>query len=84
MMTKTSDLSAVHIYRDRISALRMSNCCAPLLSPSLITTASLRESSLSGVMRIGSPHDIADTTLPPILSHIARSSQKLRLEIDGG
>ena len=82
-MTETSDLSAVHIYRDRISALRMSNCCAPL-SPSLITTASLRESSLSGVMRIGSPHDIADTTLPPILSHIARSSPKLRLEIDGG
>jgi len=45
---------------------------------------SLRESSLSGVLRIGSPHDIADTILPPILSHIARSAPKLRLEIDVG
>ena len=45
---------------------------------------SLRESSLSGVLRIGSPHDIADTILPPILSHIARSAPRLRLEIDVG
>lgn len=46
--------------------------------------SSLRESSLSGVLRIGSPHDIADTILPPILSHIARSAPRLRLEIDVG
>jgi len=45
---------------------------------------SLRESSLSGVLRIGSPHDIADTILPPILSHIARSAPRLRLGIDVG
>lgn len=45
---------------------------------------SLRESNLSGVLRIGSPHDIADTILPPILSHIARSAPRLRLEIDVG
>ena len=45
---------------------------------------SLRESSLSGVLRIGSPDDIADTILPPILSHIARSAPRLRLEIDVG
>lgn len=45
---------------------------------------SLRENSLSGVLRIGSPHDIADTILPPILSHIARSAPRLRLEIDVG
>ncbi|MCD5991787.1 MULTISPECIES: LysR substrate-binding domain-containing protein [Pseudomonas] len=45
---------------------------------------SLREDSLSGVLRIGSPHDIADTILPPILSHIARSAPRLRLEIDVG
>jgi DNA-binding transcriptional LysR family regulator len=44
----------------------------------------LRESTLSGVLRIGSPHDIADTILPPILSHIARSAPRLRLEIDVG
>lgn len=46
--------------------------------------SSLRENSLSGVLRIGSPHDIADTILPPILSHIARSAPRLRLEIDVG
>ncbi|MCU1740978.1 MULTISPECIES: LysR substrate-binding domain-containing protein [Pseudomonas] len=45
---------------------------------------SLQESHLSGVLRIGSPHDIADTILPPILSHIARSAPRLRLEIDVG
>jgi DNA-binding transcriptional LysR family regulator len=44
----------------------------------------LRDSSLSGMLRIGSPHDIADTILPPILSHIARSAPNLRLEIDVG
>jgi DNA-binding transcriptional LysR family regulator len=44
----------------------------------------LRESTLSGVLRIGSPHDIADTILPPMLSHIARSAPRLRLEIDVG
>jgi DNA-binding transcriptional LysR family regulator len=36
------------------------------------------------MLRIGSPHDIADTILPPILSHIARSAPNLRLEIDVG
>ncbi|KPW52680.1 LysR family transcriptional regulator [Pseudomonas syringae pv. broussonetiae] len=45
---------------------------------------SLRDSSLSGILRIGSPHDIADTILPPLLSHIARSAPRLRLEIDVG
>ncbi|MBB3103328.1 LysR substrate-binding domain-containing protein [Azomonas macrocytogenes] len=45
---------------------------------------SLREDGLSGVLRIGSPHDVADTILPPILSHIARSAPRLRLEIDVG
>jgi DNA-binding transcriptional LysR family regulator len=44
----------------------------------------LRDTSLSGMLRIGSPHDIADTILPPILSHIARSAPNLRLEIDVG
>ena len=44
----------------------------------------LRDNSLSGMLRIGSPHDIADTILPPILSHIARSAPNLRLEIDVG
>lgn len=46
--------------------------------------AGLRQDGPSGVLRIGSPHDIADTILPPILSHIARAAPKLRLEIDVG
>lgn len=46
--------------------------------------AGLRQDGPSGVLRIGSPHDIADTILPPLLSHIARSAPKLRLEIDVG
>jgi len=44
----------------------------------------LRDNNLSGLLRIGSPHDIADSILPPILSHIARSAPNLRLEIDVG
>lgn len=46
--------------------------------------AGLRQDGLSGVLRIGSPHDIADTILPPLLGHIARSAPNLRLEIDVG
>ena len=46
--------------------------------------AGLRLDGPSGVLRIGSPHDIADTILPPLLSHIARSAPNLRLEIDVG
>lgn len=44
----------------------------------------LRENHLNGVLRIGSPHDIADTILPPLLGHIARVAPGLRLEIDIG
>ncbi|MFT4171095.1 MAG: LysR substrate-binding domain-containing protein [Rhodocyclaceae bacterium] len=44
----------------------------------------LADSSPSGSLRIGSPHDIADTLLPPMLSHIARAAPRLRLEINVG
>lgn len=44
----------------------------------------LREGNLEGALRIGAPHDIADTMLPPLLAHIARSSPKLQLEIHVG
>ena len=46
--------------------------------------ARLQDDNLSGVLRIGAPHDIADTILPPMLSHIARAAPNLRLEIDVG
>lgn len=45
---------------------------------------SVQDASLSGVLRIGSPHDVADTLLPPILTHVARAAPRLRLEIDVG
>lgn len=44
----------------------------------------LADEGMSGSLRIGSPHDIADTLLPPMLSHIARSAPRLRLEINVG
>jgi len=44
----------------------------------------LREGDLTGSLRIGAPHDVADTMLPALLSHIARASPALRLEIHVG
>jgi DNA-binding transcriptional LysR family regulator len=44
----------------------------------------LGEGDLTGSLRIGAPHDVADTILPVLLSHIARSSPALRLEIHVG
>lgn len=44
----------------------------------------LREGDLTGSVRIGAPHDVADTILPVLLSHIARTSPALRLEIHVG
>lgn len=44
----------------------------------------IADHDLAGSLRIGSPHDVADTLLPPILSEIARSAPKLRLEINVG
>ena len=42
------------------------------------------EQSFSGTLRIGSPHDVADTILPPMLSSIARSAPRLKLDIQVG
>lgn len=42
------------------------------------------DQSFSGTLRIGSPHDVADTILPPMLSHIARFAPRLRLDIQVG
>jgi DNA-binding transcriptional LysR family regulator len=44
----------------------------------------LADSGLRGSLRIGSPHDVADTLLPGLLGRIARSSPHLRLEINVG
>lgn len=45
---------------------------------------SLRQGSLEGVLRIGAPHDVADTMLPPLLAQVARASPLLQLDIHVG
>ncbi len=45
---------------------------------------SLQQGQLQGVLRIGAPHDVADTMLPPLLTEVARSSPLLQLDIHVG
>ena len=90
-MQRLEQLVGVNLFEKRgrqkqltEAGLQLLRHARQMLSLNDETLSSLRESSLSGVLRIGSPHDIADTILPPILSHIARSAPRLRLEIDVG
>lgn len=41
----------------------------------------LRETQMEGEIRLGAPLDVADTILPPMLTHIAQLAPKVRLEI---
>ena len=45
---------------------------------------SLRHGNLEGVLRIGAPHDVADTMLPTLLAQVARASPLLHLDIHVG
>ena len=45
---------------------------------------SLTQGQLEGMLRIGAPHDVADTMLPPLLSEVARTSPLLQLDIHVG
>ncbi|WP_411886296.1 LysR substrate-binding domain-containing protein [Polaromonas sp. YR568] len=45
---------------------------------------SLQDGNLEGVLRIGAPHDVADTMLPTLLAQVARASPMLRLDIHVG
>ncbi len=45
---------------------------------------SLQDGNLEGVLRIGAPHDVADTMLPTLLAQVARASPLLRLDIHVG
>lgn len=45
---------------------------------------SLQQGHLEGVLRIGAPHDVADTMLPPLLAQVARASPLLQLDIHVG
>ncbi len=44
----------------------------------------LHDRTLSGSLRIGAPHDVAENLLSPLLATIARSSPMLNLDIDVG
>jgi DNA-binding transcriptional LysR family regulator len=41
----------------------------------------LQDIQLEGVLRVGAPLDVADTILPTLLTHIARSTPRIKLEI---
>jgi DNA-binding transcriptional LysR family regulator len=41
----------------------------------------IRQTQMEGEIRFGAPLDVADTILPPMLTHIARHAPKVRLEI---
>ncbi|WP_028605715.1 LysR substrate-binding domain-containing protein [Ottowia thiooxydans] len=45
---------------------------------------SLRRGNVEGVLRIGAPHDMADTMLPPLLAEVSRNLPNLQLEIQIG
>ena len=45
---------------------------------------SLQQGNLEGVLRIGAPHDVADTMLPTLLAQVARASPLLQLDIQVG
>lgn len=44
----------------------------------------LGQTGLEGHLRIGAPHDVADTVLPPLLNEVIRSSPLLQLSIEVG
>lgn len=44
----------------------------------------LQQGKLEGTLRIGAPHDVADTMLPPLLAEVVRSSPNLQLDIHVG
>lgn len=45
---------------------------------------SFRQGALQGVLRIGAPHDVADTMLPPLLAQVARVWPQLQLDLRVG
>ncbi|MET4578415.1 LysR substrate-binding domain-containing protein [Ottowia thiooxydans] len=45
---------------------------------------SLRRGQVEGILRIGAPHDVADTILPPLLAEVARNLPNVQLEIEVG
>lgn len=42
---------------------------------------SLQDSLLEGELRLGSPHDVADSILPSLLIHVVRTFPRIKLEI---
>ncbi len=44
----------------------------------------LQQGRLEGTLRIGAPHDVADTMLPPLLMEVVRSSPMVQLDVHVG
>jgi DNA-binding transcriptional LysR family regulator len=44
----------------------------------------LRQGDLQGHLRVGAPHDVADTVLPPLLSEVVRNWPMLQVSIQVG
>lgn len=64
--------------------LKLLDYARHLLSINDEALRSLQQGNLEGVLRIGAPHDVADTMLPPLLAQVARASPLLQLDIHVG
>ena len=60
---------------------RLLNYAHHLLALNDEALRSLREGQLEGNLRIGAPHDVAETMLPLLLTEVARTSPLLQLDI---
>ena len=50
----------------------------------LVEQLHLKQGRLEGTLRIGAPHDVADTMLPPLLMEVVRSSPMVQLDVHVG
>jgi len=64
--------------------LKLLDYARHLLSINDEAMRSLQQGNLEGVLRIGAPHDVAETMLPPLLAQVARASPLLQLDIHVG
>lgn len=64
--------------------LRLLNYAQHLLAMNDEALRSLTDGAIEGFARIGAPHDVADTLLPPLLAEAARNTPLVKLEIQVG
>lgn len=63
---------------------RLLNYAQHLLAMNDEAMRSLADGAIEGFARIGAPHDVADTLLPPLLAEAARNAPLVKLEIQVG